>query len=107
MTNPTTQISISSVLKRAGKSVETVLSTVDIADDAMTIALNYMSRIKEEQLKEQELKAVEFDNQLAIRKANAVNEYRAAGYQIGNKAKQLSSLPDFEENIQAFNELIK
>ena len=107
MANPTTQISISSVLKRAGKSVETVLSTVDIADDAMTIALNYMSRIKEEQLKEQELKAVEFDNQLSIRKANAINDFKAAGYQIGSRYKQIQALPNFEENIEAFNELIK
>lgn len=106
MTNPTTQVSFSSVLKRAGKSVETVLSVVDIADDAIAIATNYMSNIRQEQLKESEQKSLEFDNQLLIRKANAVNDLVASSYQIGAKARQLQSLPDFEENIQAFKELV-
>lgn len=107
MANTATQVSFSSVLKRAGKSVETVLSVVDIADDAIAVASNYMSRLKDEQLKEQEQKSKEFDNQLKIRAANAEIEMKAVSYQIGNKAKQLEALPDFEENIEAFNNLLK
>ena len=107
MTNSVTQVSLSSVLKRTGKSIETVLSVVDILDDGITIATNYISSIKEEQLKEQEQKRLEFDNNLKIRKANAVIEFKAASYQVGNKARQLKSLPDYEENIQTFDELLR
>lgn len=107
MANPTNPVSLSSVLKRTGKSIETVLSVVDIADDAIAVASNYMARIKEEQLKEQEQKAIEFDNQLKIRKASAINDFKAAGYQVGAKARQIESLPEFEENLQAFNDLLK
>ena len=105
--NTTNQISLSSVLKRTGKTIETVLSVVDIADDAIAIATNYMHRVKEEQLKEEKQKAVEFDNQLKIREASAMNEFKAHSYQIGAKSRQLQSLPEYEENIQAFNELLK
>ena len=105
--NTANQISFSSVLKRAGKSVETVLSVVDIADDGIAIATNYMSRIRQEQMKEQEQQALEFDNQLLIRKASATNEFKAQSYQVGAKARQLQSLPEYEENIQAFNDLLK
>ena len=107
MANPTTQVSLSSVLKRAGKSVETVLSVVDIADDAIAVASNYMARIKEEQLKSSEQKAREFDNQLKLQKAQAENDFKAGAYQIGTKARQIESLPEFEENIEAFNNLLK
>ena len=107
MTNPTTQVSLTSVLQRTGKSIQTVLSAVDIVDDGIAIATNYISRIKQEQLKEAEQKAVEFDNQLLIRKANAVLDMRAASYQIGTKARQLQELKEFDENVQAFNELLK
>ena len=106
MTSPTT-VSLSSVLKRTGKSVETVLSVVDILDDTVAIATNYMVRIREEQTKESKQKALEFDNQLSLRKANAVNDFTAASYQIGSKARQLQSLPEYEENIQAFEQLTK
>ena len=106
MTNPNT-VSLSSVLKRTGKSIETVLSAVDILDDTLTIATNYMGRIREEQLKESKLKSLEFDNQLLLRKAEAVNSFKAASYQIGNKARQLQSLPEYEDNIQAFENLVK
>ena len=106
MASPTT-VSLSSVLKRAGKSIETVLSIVDIADDGIAIASNYMARIKEEQLKSSEQKAREFDNQLKLQQAQSVVDFRAGSYQIGAKAKQLQSLPEFEENLQAFNELLR
>ena len=106
MTNPT-QVSLTSVLQRTGKSIQTVLSVVDIVDDGIAIATNYMSRIKQEQLKEQEQKANEFDNQLKVRKANAANDFKAASYQIGAKHRQIMALPEFDENIQAFEELIK
>ena len=105
--NTANQISFSSVLKRAGKSVETVLSVVDIADDGIAIATNYMSRIRQEQMKEQEQQALEFDNQLLIRKAAAANEFKAAAFQVGSKARQLQALPEYEENVQAFNDLLK
>ena len=107
MTNPTTQVSLSSVMKRAGKSVETVLSVVDILDDGITIASTYMSRVKEEQLKEQEQKMLEFDNELKLRKANAVIDFNASAFQIGNKARKLQTMNEYEENIQAFEELLK
>ena len=107
MTNPTTQVSLTSVLQRTGKSFQTVLSVVDIVDDGIAIATNYMSRIKQEQLKEQEQKASEFDNNLKIRKANAMNDMKATSYQIGMKSRQIQALPEFEENINAFEELIK
>ena len=107
MTNPTTQVSLTSVLQRTGKSIQTVLSVVDIVDDGVAIATNYMSRLKQEQLMEQEQKAVEFSNQLKVRKANATNEMLAASYQIGAKSLQIRALPEFEENISAFNELLK
>ena len=105
MANPTTQVSLSSVLKRTGKSIETVLSVVDILSDGIDIASNYTSRIKEEQVKEQAQKAIEFDNNLALRKVAAANEFIAGAYQLGTKARQLESLPDYEENIAAFNKL--
>ena len=105
--NTANQISFSSVLKRAGKSVETVLSVVDIADDAIAVATNYIHRVKEEQLKEQKQIALEFDNQLLIRKAASANEFKAAAFQVGSKARQLQALPEYEENIQAFNDLLK
>ena len=107
MTNPTTQVSFSSVLKRAGKSVETLLSVVDIVDDGITIATNYIARVKEEQLKEADQKRIEFDNQLKVRKASSMNEFMAASYQVGAKSRQMKALPEFEENIAAFEELIK
>ena len=107
MTNPTTQVSLTSVLQRTGKSIQTVLSVVDIVDDGITIATNYMSRIKQEQLKEQEQKAVEFDNQLALRKVSAMNDFIAGSYQLGAKTRQLENLPEFQENIEAFNKLLK
>ena len=107
MANPTTQVSLSSVLKRAGKSVETVLSVVDILDDGITIASTYMSRVKEEQVKEQRQKTLEFDNELKIRKANAVIDLKASAYQIGNKARKLQAMNEYEENLQAFEELVK
>ena len=107
MTNPTTQVSLKSVLQRTGKSIQTVLSMVDIVDDGLAIATNYVSRVKQEQLKEQEQQAVEFDNQLLIRKAASANEFKAAAFQVGSKARQLQSLPEYEENINAFEELIK
>ena len=105
--NTANQISFSSVLKRAGKSVETVLSVVDIADDAIAVATNYMHRVKEEQLAEQKQVAIEFANQLKLREASAVNEFKAQSYQIGSKARQLQALPEYEENIEAFNNLLK
>ena len=107
MTNPTTQVSLTSVLQRTGKSIQTVLSVVDIVDDGITIATNYMSRIKQEQLKEQEQKAVEFDNQLALRKVSSMNDFIAGSYQLGAKTRQLENLPEFQENIEAFNKLLK
>ena len=103
----TTQVSLSSVLKRTGKSIETVLSVVDIVDDGISIATSYMARVKQEQLKESEQKAREFDQQLLIRKAGAKNDFTAAGYQIGSKARQLQSLPEYEDNLEAFEQLIK
>ena len=106
MASPTT-VSLSSVLKRTGKSIETVLSVVDIADDAIAVASNYMSRIKEEQLKSSEQKAREFDNQLKLQQAQSKNDFKAGAYQIGAKARQIESLPEFEENLQAFNDLLK
>ena len=102
-----TKISFSSVLQRAGKSVETVLSVVDIADDGIAIATNYMSRIKSEQLKSSEQQAKEFDNQLKLQQAQANVDFRAGSYQIGAKARQLQSLPEYDDNIQAFNEMIR
>ena len=107
MTNPTTQVSLTSVLQRTGKSIQTVLSVVDIVDDGITIATNYMSRIKQEQLKEQEQKAVEFSNQLALRKVSSMNDFIAGSYQLGAKTRQLENLPEFQENIEAFNKLLK
>ena len=107
MANPTTQVSLSSVLKRTGKSIETVLSVVDIISDGIDIATNYTSRIKEEQVKEQAQKAIEFDNNLALRKVAAANEFIAGSYQLGAKARQLESLPDYEENMEAFNKLLR
>ena len=107
MANPATQVSLSSVLKRAGKSIETALSVVDIVDDGITIATNYMASVKEEQLKEGEQKRLEFENQLKLREANAVNEFKAAGYQIGRKARQLEELPDYQENLEAFENLLR
>ena len=103
----TTKVSISSVLQRAGKSVETVLSVVDIADDGIAIATNYMSRIKSEQLKASKQKEVEFDNNLKLQQAQAELSFKANSYQVGNKARQLKTLPEYEENIQAFEELVK
>ena len=107
MTNPTTQISLSSVLKRTGKSIETVLSIVDIVDDGISIATNYMARVKSEQLKSSEHKARQFDAQLKLQQAQAVLDFKAGSYQIGNKARQLKALPEYEENNEAFNELLK
>ena len=105
--NTANQISFSSVLKRAGKSVETVLSVADIVDDGIAIATNYTSRVRQEQLKEQEQQAIEFDNQLEVRKASAAIELQAVKYQIGAKSRQLQVMPEYEENIQAFNDLLK
>ena len=106
MTSPNT-VSLSSVLKRTGRSIETILSAVDIVDDGISIATSYMARVKQEQLKESEQKAREFDQQLLLRKAVAVNDFKAASYQIGNKARQLQSLPEYEDNIAAFEQLTK
>ena len=103
----TTQVSLSSVLKRTGRSIETILSVVDIVDDGISIATSYMARVKQEQLKESEQKAREFDQQLLLRKAVAVNDFKAGAYQIGSKARQLQSLPEYEDNIQAFEQLTK
>ena len=80
---------------------------VDIVDDGLAIATNYVSRVKQEQLKEQEQQAVEFDNQLKLRKAVAVTEFKAASYQVGLKYRQIQELPEFDDNINAFEELIK
>ena len=107
MANPTTQISISSVLKRTGKSIETVMSVVDILSDGIDIATNYTSRIKAEQMKEQEQLEVEFDNNLALRKIAAAHEFLAGKYQLGAKARQLEALPEFEENMEACNKLLR
>ena len=107
MANPTTQVSFSSVLKRAGKSIETALSVVDLVDDGITIATTYMARIKSEQVKSSKQQELEFDNQLALQKVAAMNDFNAGKYQLGHKARQLKELPEFEENIQAFNELVK
>ena len=107
MANPTTQVSLSSVLKRTGKSIETVLSVVDIVDDGISIATNYMARVKSEQVKSSKQKELEFDNQLALQKAASINDFVAGSYQLGAKARQLESLPEFEENIEAFNKLVK
>ena len=107
MNNPVTQVSFSSVLKRVGKSIETTLSVVDILSDGIDIATNYTSRIKEEQVKEQNQKAVEFDNNLALRQVAAENEFIAGKYQLGAKARQLENLPEYEENLAAFNKLLK
>ena len=106
MANPTTQVSLSSVLKRTGKSIETALSVVDILSDGIDIATNYTSRIKEEQVKEQAQKAVEFDNNLALRKIAAAQEFMAGKYQLGAKARQLEALPEFEENMEACNSFL-
>ena len=107
MANPTTQISLSSVLKRTGKSIETALSVVDILSDGIDIATNYTSRIKEEQVKEQAQLSIEFDNNLALRQVAAENEFIATKYQLGAKSRQLEALPEFEENIEAFNKLLR
>lgn len=107
MANPATKVSISSVLQRAGKSVSTVLSAVDILDDGIAIASNYMAKLKEEQLKASQQEASEFDNQLKVRQAQAEINFKANAYQIGAKARQLQSLPEYEENLSVFNELIK
>ena len=107
MTNPTTQVSLSSVLKRTGKSIETVLSVVDIVDDGIEIATNYIARIKTEQEKSSKVEAEEFDNNLALRTMEARNNFLAGKYQLGAKARQLENLPEFEENIKAFDELMK
>lgn len=106
ITNPTSQVSLSSVLKRTGKTIETVLSVVDIVDDGIAVATNYMSRIKTEQIKSSELKAVEFDNNLKIAEAEADMNFKARSYQLGAKARQLESLPEYDENISAFNNLL-
>lgn len=103
----TTKISISSVLQRAGKSVETVLSVVDIADDAIAIATNYMARVKSEQIKSSEQKAREFDNELKLTQTQSELNFKATAYQIGAKAKQLEELPEYEANIEAFNNLLR
>lgn len=103
----TTKVSFSSVLQRAGKSVETVLSVVDIADDAISVATNYMARLKAEQIKSSEQKAKEFDNNLKLQQAQATVDFRAGSYQIGAKARQLKSLPEYQENSEAFEELLK
>lgn len=105
--NPTSQVSLSSVLKRTGKTIETVLSVVDIVDDGVAIATNYMSRIKTEQIKSSALKEKEFDNNLKITEAELEMNFKAHSYQLGAKAKQLEELPSFEENIQAFNNLLR
>ena len=107
MANPVNQVSFSSVLKRAGKSIETALSVVDILSDGVDIATNYTSRIKEEQVKEQAQKAIEFDNNLALRKVAAENEFIAGKYQLGAKSRQLENLPEYEENMEAFNRLVR
>ena len=106
MTSPTT-VSLSSVLKRTGRSIETILSAVDIVDDGIAVATNYMARIREEQMKESKQKILEFDQQLLLRKASAMNEFKAGAYQIGNKSRQLQALPEYEDNVAAFEQLIK
>ena len=107
MTNPTTQVSLSSVLKRTGKSIETVLSVVDIVDDGIAIATNYMARMKSEQIKSSEHKAKQFEDQLKLQQAQNSLDFKAGSYQIGAKARQLKELPEYEENKEAFNELLK
>ena len=107
MANPVNQVSFSSVLKRAGKSIETALSVVDIVSDGIDIATNYTSRIKAEQVKEQAQLEVEFDNNLALRKIAAAQEFMAGKYQLGAKARQLENLPEFEENMEACNKLLR
>ena len=107
ITNPATQVSLSSVLKRTGKTIETVLSAVDLLDDGVAIATNYMSRIKSEQLKASKIKEVEFDNNLRIAESQLELNFKANAYQIGAKARQLENLPEFEENIEAFTKLQK
>ena len=107
ITNPATQISISSVLKRTGKTIETVLSAADLLDDGMTIATNYMARIKSEQIKESKLKELEFDNNLKLAESQLEMNFKANAYQIGAKARQLENLPEYEENISAFKKLLK
>ena len=107
MTNPVTQVSLSSVLKRTGKSIETVLSVVDILDDGITIATNYVARIKTEQEKSSKVQEEEFDNNLALRAMAGRNDFLAGKYQLGAKARQLESLPEFQENIEAFDRLMR
>ena len=107
ITNPATQVSLSSVLKRTGKTIETVLSAADLLDDSVAIATNYMARIKSEQLKESKIKEVEFDNNLKLAESQLEMNFKANAYQIGVKARQLESLPEYEENIEAFNKLLK
>ena len=107
MTNPTTQISLSSVMKRTGKTIETILSAADIADDAIAIATNYMNRIREEQIKSSVQKSREFDLNLKLQEAQSEINYKANAYQLGSKIKQLENLPEFEENMEAFNKLLK
>ena len=46
MTNHVTQVSLSSVLKRTGKSIETALSVVDILSDGIDIATNYAGEVE-------------------------------------------------------------
>lgn len=107
ITNPTSQVSLSSVLKRTGKTIETVLSVVDIVDDGIAVATNYMARIKTEQIKSSALKEIEFDNNLKIEEAEIDMRFKANSYQLGAKAKQLASLPEYEENLAAFNNLLR
>ena len=66
-----------------------------------------MARIKSEQIKESKLKELEFDNNLKLAEASLDMNFKAQAYQLGAKAKQLENLPEYEENIEAFKNLLK
>lgn len=98
---------IKSTFGKGLTAVESVLSIVDIVEDSVSIATGYLSEFRTKQELEASVRMDKFHKDLNIQQATNAVEYEADAYKLGNKAKQLRDLPNFEENIQAFNELLK
>lgn len=99
--------SIKSTFSKGLTAVESVLSVVDIVDDSVSIATGYLKEFRTKQELEAAVRMDKFHKDLLIQQASNTVEYEADMYKLGSKAKQLRELPNFQENVQAFNDLLK
>ena len=93
-------MSLRSVAKALGNSVEDVLAVTTVISDGISVAKTYMSGVKKQQLLNEEVRMVKFKDELDMDLAEFKMEYKAKMSNLADEYKLLNT-PENNEKIES------